>query len=114
MPTFLAFAVTNLLEQHFSRLVDYEFTALMEDDLDRIAAGDEERTAWLQRFYFGDDDGDEGLKALVSDLGEIDARAVNTIEIGNGIELRVGRYGPYIERERRARHDLRTRSRPTS
>ena len=55
VPTFLAFAVTNLLEQHFGRLVDYEFTALMEDDLDRIAAGDEERTAWLQRFYFGED-----------------------------------------------------------
>jgi len=98
VPTFLAFAVTNLLEQHFGRLVDYEFTALMEDDLDRIAAGDEERTAWLRRFYFGDN-GDEGLKELVSDLSEIDARAVNTIEIGNGIELRVGRWGPYIERD---------------
>jgi DNA topoisomerase I len=98
IPTFLAFAVTNLLEQHFGRLVDYEFTALMEDDLDRIAAGDEERTAWLRRFYFGDDGDEEGLKELVSDLGEIDARAVNTIEIGNGIDLRVGRYGPYIER----------------
>ena len=98
VPTFLAFAVTGLLEQHFSRLVDYEFTALMEDDLDRIAAGDEERTAWLKRFYFGEAGGDEGLKALVSDLGDIDARQVNTIEIGNGIELRVGRYGPYIER----------------
>ncbi len=97
VPTFLAFAVTNLLEQHFGHLVDYEFTAQMEDDLDRIADGDEERTAWLRRFYFGGD-GDEGLKALVSDLGDIDARAVNTIEIGDGIELRVGRYGPYIER----------------
>jgi DNA topoisomerase-1 len=98
VPTFLAFAVTNLLEQHFSRLVDYEFTALMEDDLDRIASGDEQRTAWLRRFYFGGEGWDEGLKELVSDLGEIDARAVNTIEIGDGIELRVGRYGPYIER----------------
>jgi DNA topoisomerase I len=100
VPTFLAFAVTNLLEQHFGRLVDYEFTALMEDDLDRIAAGDEQRTAWLRRFYFGNggEGDDEGLKHLVSDLGDIDARAVNTIEIGNGIELRVGRYGPYIER----------------
>ena len=97
VPTFLAFAVTNLLEQHFGHLVDYEFTAQMEDDLDRIADGDEERTAWLRRFYFGSE-GDEGLKALVSDLGDIDARAVNTIEIGEGIELRVGRYGPYIER----------------
>ncbi len=98
VPTFLAFAVTGLLEQHFTRLVDYEFTALMEDDLDRIAEGDEERTTWLKRFYFGEAGGDEGLKALVSDLGDIDARQVNTIEIGNGIELRVGRYGPYIER----------------
>ena len=70
----------------------------MEDDLDRIAEGDEERTAWLKRFYFGEAGGDEGLKALVSDLGDIDARQVNTIEIGDGIELRVGRYGPYIER----------------
>jgi DNA topoisomerase-1 len=97
VPSFLAFAVTNLLEQHFGRLVDYEFTARMEDDLDRIAAGSEERSAWLRRFYYGD--ADDGLKALVSDLDEIDARAINTIGIGNGIELRVGRYGPYIERD---------------
>ena len=54
VPEFLAFAVVNLLEQHFSQLVDYEFTARMEDDLDEIAAGDEQRTAWLQRFYFGE------------------------------------------------------------
>jgi DNA topoisomerase-1 len=98
VPTFLAFAVTNLLEQHFGRLVDYEFTALMEDDLDRIASGDEDRSAWLSRFYFGEE-GEEGLKALVSDLGDIDARSINTIPIGNGIELRVGRWGPYIERD---------------
>jgi DNA topoisomerase-1 len=104
VPTFLAFAVTTLLEQHFGHLVDYEFTAQMEDDLDRIADGDEERTAWLRRFYFGDGD-DEGLKALVSDLGDIDARG-NTIEIGDGIELRVGRYGPY-QAERRAGDDRR-------
>jgi len=99
IPTFLAFAVTNLLEQHFGRLVDYEFTALMEDDLDRIASGDEKRSAWLQRFYYGDGDDEEGLKELVSDLSDIDARSINTILIGNGIELRVGRYGPYIERD---------------
>jgi DNA topoisomerase I len=98
VPTFLAFAVTTLLEQHFGRLVDYEFTALMEDDLDRIAAGDEQRSAWLRRFYYGSGSDDEGLKELVSDLGDIDARAVNTIEIGNGIELRIGRYGPYLQR----------------
>ena len=70
----------------------------MEDDLDRIASGDEERSAWLRRFYFGERRR-PGLKALVSDLGDIDARAINTIEIGDGIELRVGRYGPYIERD---------------
>ena len=97
VPSFVAFAVTQLLEGHFGRLVDYDFTARMEDDLDRIAAGDEARVAWLQRFYFGD--GTPGLHALVTDhLDEIDARAVNSIEIGDGIVLRVGRYGPYVTR----------------
>jgi DNA topoisomerase-1 len=81
VPTFLAFAVTRLLEQHYGRLVDYDFTARMEDDLDRIAAGDEERVAWLTRFYKGED-GDPGLHQLVTEhLDEIDARAVNSIEI---------------------------------
>ncbi|HJQ73371.1 MAG TPA: type I DNA topoisomerase, partial [Gaiellaceae bacterium] len=98
VPTFLAFSVTNLLEEHFEKLVDYDFTARMEDDLDRIAGGDEQRTGWLRRFYFGQD-GDEGLKELVSDLGAIDAREVNSIEIGDGIVLRVGRYGPYLEHD---------------
>ena len=99
VPSFLAFAVTGLLEQHFTRLVDYDFTAKMEDDLDRIAAGDEERVDWLRHFYYGGEgDDDEGLHALVSDLGEIDARAVNSLPIGEGIVLRVGRYGPYVER----------------
>jgi DNA topoisomerase-1 len=97
VPEFLAFAVVNLLEQHFPRLVDYEFTARMEDDLDRIASGDEGRTAWLGRFYFGAD-GEDGLKQLVEDLGEIDARAINTLDIGNGIELRIGKYGPYLQK----------------
>jgi len=97
VPEFLAFAVINLLEQHFGRLVDYEFTARLEDDLDRIANGEEARNAWLGRFYFGSD-GDEGLKALVSDIQEIDARAINTLEIGNGIDVRVGRYGPYLQK----------------
>ena len=96
VPEFLAFAVVNLLEQHFGRLVDYEFTARMEDDLDRIASGEEGRTSWLGRFYFGAD-GEEGLKQLVNDLGDIDARAINTLEIGDGIELRIGRYGPYLQ-----------------
>ncbi len=97
VPSFLAFAVVGLLEQHFGRLVDYDFTARMEDDLDRIAAGDEARVEWLRRFYYGDDG--DGLQQLVSDLGGIDAREINSIEIGDGIVLRVGRYGPYLERD---------------
>src|SRR6187549_2753122 len=98
VPSFLAFAVTGLLEQHFGRLVDYSFTAQMEDDLDRIAAGEQERVDWLRHFYFGGN-GDEGLHALVSDLSEIAARAVNSLPLGDsGIVLRVGRYGPYVER----------------
>ena len=97
VPSFLAFSVVGLLEQHFGRLVDYDFTARMEDDLDRIAAGDERRVEWLGRFYFGDSNA--GLHELVSDLGAIDAREINSLEIGDGIVLRVGRYGPYLERD---------------
>jgi DNA topoisomerase I len=99
VPTFLAFAVTRLLEEHFEQLVDYDFTARMEDDLDRIAAGDEHRVAWLERFYFGNG-GEPGLHALVTEhLDEIDARAVNSIPIlGSDVVVRVGRYGPYLER----------------
>ena len=103
VPTFVAFSVTQLLERHFDRLVDYDFTARLEDDLDRIAAGAEERVAWLRRFYFGD--GDPGLHALVTDhLEGIDAREINSIAIpGSDIVVRVGRYGPYLERgEQRA------------
>ncbi|MFL5942429.1 MAG: type I DNA topoisomerase [Gaiellaceae bacterium] len=101
VPAFLAFSVVGLLEKHFGRLVDYDFTASMEDDLDRIAAGDEHRVEWLGRFYFGDGGG--GLQELVSDLEAIDAREINSLEIGDGIVLRVGRYGPYLERgEQRA------------
>jgi DNA topoisomerase-1 len=98
VPTFTAFAVVNLLERHFGQLVDFDFTKRMEDDLDRIAAGEQERVAWLTRFYFGDD-GDSGLHHLVTDhLDEIDARAVNSIEIpGSDAVVRVGRYGPYVE-----------------
>ncbi len=103
VPTFLAFSVVALLEQHFTELVDYDFTARMEDDLDRIASGDEHRVEWLKRFYFGSD-GDEGLHDLVTHrLGDIDARAVNSIPIAADITLRIGRYGPYLERgEQRA------------
>ncbi|HLX32009.1 MAG TPA: type I DNA topoisomerase [Gaiellaceae bacterium] len=97
VPSFLAFSVVGLLEQHFGRLVDYDFTARMEDDLDRIAEGDEHRVEWLRRFYFGDEGA--GLHELVSDLDAIDAREINSLEIGDGIVLRVGRYGPYLERE---------------
>ena len=96
VPTWLAFSVTRLLEEHFTRLVDYDFTASMEADLDRIAAGDEERVRWLSRFYFGDERS-IGLKPLVENLGDIDARDVNSVTIGEGIVLRVGRYGPYLE-----------------
>ena len=98
VPTFLAFAVTQLLEEHFAQLVDYDFTARMEDDLDRIAAGDEHRVAWLRRFYFGADG--PGLHALVTDhLDEIDAREINSIPIpGTEVVVRVGRYGPYVQR----------------
>ncbi|MFF5474947.1 type I DNA topoisomerase [Streptomyces achromogenes] len=113
VPSFLSFAVVNLLEKHFGRLVDYDFTAKMEDDLDRIAAGEAKAVPWLKRFYFGEGrvgvgsaadagngDGDHlgGLKELVTDLGAIDAREVSSFPVGNDIVLRVGRYGPYIER----------------
>ncbi|MGW1807495.1 type I DNA topoisomerase [Streptomyces sp. NPDC002078] len=112
VPSFLSFAVVNLLEKHFGRLVDYDFTAKMEDDLDRIAAGEAKAVPWLKRFYFGEGtghggaaeagngDGDHlgGLKELVTDLGAIDAREVSSFPVGNGIVLRVGRFGPYVER----------------
>ena len=98
IPTWLAFAVTRLLEEHFPRLVDYDFTASMEEDLDRIANGDEARVEWLKRFYFGHQaESGEGLRDLVDDLGEIDAREISTIPIGDNIVVRVGRYGPYVE-----------------
>jgi DNA topoisomerase-1 len=99
VPEFLAFAVVGLLERHFPQLVDYEFTARMEDDLDEIASGDEARTDWLQRFYFGENGG-SGLKQQVEGrLAEIDAREINTIELpGSDIVVRVGKYGPYLER----------------
>ncbi|MFD3437013.1 type I DNA topoisomerase [Streptomyces sp. NPDC058685] len=112
VPSFLSFAVVNLLEKHFGRLVDYDFTARMEDDLDRIARGEAQAVPWLRRFYFGEGDdkgaasaagngdGDHlgGLKELVTDLGAIDAREISSFPVGSAIVLRVGRYGPYIER----------------
>ncbi|GAA1147067.1 DNA topoisomerase-1 [Kitasatospora gansuensis] len=114
VPSFLSFAVVNLLEKHFGRLVDYDFTARMEDDLDRIAAGEAQSVPWLKRFYFGgvegaaeggaaeagNGDGDHlgGLKELVTDLGAIDAREISSFPLNDEITLRVGRYGPYVER----------------
>ena len=102
VPSFTAFSVVNLLERHFPKLVDYDFTAEMEDDLDRIARGDEESVPWLHRFYFGHDD-DPGLKEKVSGrLVDIDARTVNSVRLGvtadsSPVEVRVGRYGPFVQ-----------------
>lgn len=111
VPSWVAFAVIGLLEQHFGRLVDYDFTAAMEDELDQIASGNERRTNWLTNFYFGGDHGVDGsiaraggLKKLVGgNLEEIDARVVNSIKLfeddqGRIINVRVGRNGPYLER----------------
>jgi len=108
VPSFTAFAVVGLMEQHFGRLVDYGFTASMEDDLDAIANGSEQSADWLGRFYFGDGGTDEddphGLKQLVDErIGEIDAREVNSLPIGTAedgepVVARVGRYGPYVQK----------------
>jgi DNA topoisomerase-1 len=111
VPSWVAFAVTGLLEQHFGRLVDYDFTAAMEDELDEIASGNEQRTNWLNNFYFGGEHGVDGsiaraggLKKLVGgNLEEIDARLVNSIKLfddseGRAVNVRVGRNGPYLER----------------
>jgi len=96
VPTFLAFSVTGLLEQHFSKLVDYEFTASMEEDLDKIANGEADRIKWLTDFFFGHD-GQPGLQDLAADLGSIDAQQINTMKMGEDIEIRVGRYGAYLQ-----------------
>ena len=111
VPSWVAFAVTGLLEQHFGRLVDYDFTAAMEDELDAIASGQEHRTNWLNNFYFGGDHGvpdsvarSGGLKKLVGvNLEGIDAREVNSIKLfddaqGRSVYVRVGKNGPYLER----------------
>ncbi|MBA8826553.1 DNA topoisomerase-1 [Saccharopolyspora lacisalsi] len=111
VPAWVAFAVVGLMEKHFGRLVDYDFTAALEDELDRIAEGRQERTKWLSGFYFGGEVGPDdsigragGLKKLVgSGVEEIDAREVNSIPMftddeGRTVYVRVGRYGPYLER----------------
>jgi len=105
VPSWLAFSVTRLLEEHFARLVDYDFTARLEDVLDAVAGGREDAQAVLGRFWFGDDAGagGTGLKELVGELGDIDARRLATFQVRDddgaetGIVLRVGRYGPYLE-----------------
>ncbi len=103
VPSFLAFAVVRLMEEHFTRLVEYDFTARLEERLDSVATGESDRVAVLDRFYKGYD-GYAGLQALASDLGEIDAREISSFPIADSdIVLRVGRYGPYIEKgEQRA------------
>ena len=122
VPSWVAFAVVGLLEGHFGRLVDYGFTASVENDLDSIAGGTTSRVDWLRRFYFGIADGERsaddgrisaqgGLKKLIAErLEDIDARGVNSIQLfgaDSDIVVRVGRYGPYVQQggpdsERRA------------
>jgi DNA topoisomerase-1 len=97
VPSWVAFAVVGLLEQYFAQLVDYGFTASMEEELDEIANGQEESVPYLHRFYFGN--GATGLRTLVSEqLADIDAREINSIPIGDGVVVRVGRYGPYVQK----------------
>lgn len=96
VPSWTAFSVVRLLEEHFGDLVEYDFTAEMEDDLDRIASGEADRVDWLNEFYFGGDK-HKGLRQIVDNLGEIDAREINSVEVAPGITLRIGKYGPYLE-----------------
>jgi DNA topoisomerase-1 len=96
VPNWIAFSVVRLLEEFFSDLVEYDFTAEMEDDLDRIAGGTADRLEWLNSFYFGSDK-HRGLRQVVDNLGEIDAKSINSIHIVDDITLRIGKYGPYLE-----------------
>lgn len=96
IPSWVAFSVVKLLEEHFGDLVSYDFTAEMENDLDRIAAGEAKRVDWLTNFYFGSGE-QPGLRNVVENLGEIDARAINSMTIAPDITLRIGKYGPYLE-----------------
>lgn len=96
VPSWIAFSVVRLLEEHFGDLVEYDFTAEMEDDLDHIAAGEADRVDWLSSFYFGSDK-HRGLRQVVDNLGEIDAREINSVVIASDITLRIGKYGPYLE-----------------
>ncbi len=96
VPSWLAFSVVRLLEEHFADLVDYDFTAALEDDLDAIARGEQQRVAWLNEFYFGSEN-HVGLRHILDNLGEIDAREINATKIGDVATLRFGRYGPYLD-----------------
>lgn len=96
VPTWLAFSVVRLLEQHFADLIDYDFTAALEDDLDAIARGEQNRVEWLKSFYYGSEN-QVGLRQVVDNLGEIDARALNSTRITDDATLRFGKYGPYLE-----------------
>ncbi|MGF3056908.1 type I DNA topoisomerase [Microbacterium sp. YY-01] len=96
VPTWMAFSVIRLLEQHFAELIDYDFTAALESDLDAIARGEQERAEWLKSFYFGSDT-HVGLRQIVDNLGEIDARSLNATRITDTATLRFGKYGPYLE-----------------
>ncbi|MEO7722101.1 MAG: type I DNA topoisomerase [Pseudolysinimonas sp.] len=96
VPSWIAFSVVRLLEDHFGDLVEYDFTAEMEEDLDLIADGTADRVEWLKSFYFGSDK-HRGLRTVIDNLGDIDARAINSIEIAPDITLRIGKYGPYLE-----------------
>jgi DNA topoisomerase I len=96
VPNWIAFSVVRLLEEYFADLVQYDFTAGMEDDLDRIAGGEADRVEWLTGFYFGNAK-HRGLRTVIDNLGEIDAREINSIRISDDITLRIGKYGPYLE-----------------
>ncbi|MEO7015943.1 MAG: type I DNA topoisomerase [Leifsonia sp.] len=96
VPSWVAFSVVRLLEDYFGDLVEYDFTAEMENDLDRIADGEAERLDWLNSFYFGSDK-HKGLRRVIDNMGEIDARSINSIAIDEDVTLRIGKYGPYLE-----------------
>ena len=96
VPNWIAFSVVRLLEEYFSDLVEYDFTAGMESDLDLIAGGEADRVEWLNGFYFGSPK-HRGLRTVIDNLGEIDAREINSVRISDDITLRIGKYGPYLE-----------------
>ena len=96
VPNWIAFSVVRLLEEYFGDLVEYTFTAEMEDDLDRIADGKADRVDWLNGFYFGSQK-HRGLRTVIDNLGDIDAREINSIRIADDVTLRIGKYGPYLE-----------------